>query len=186
MDQLFDKSKPYLDTKSKTAPTDRPKAVKPFPGPCVGVSDTMISDFSDPRFQAAFQQYFDELEVSVSDWPALFHEMNEDGENSAFIRMDASGNVIGFILFKPEHLKSWFFEETCGFIREFWVAEQHRNVGHGSALLRLAEEYFLKQGIFTCILTTDSAKAFYLNHGYVKAPGCKAKNKDDVFIKQLN
>ncbi len=111
--------------------------------------------------------------------------MNDEGNNLAFVRTDADGSVIGFIQYKPETFKSWFFEGTCGFVREFWVSDQHRNRGHGSALLRLTEEYFRKQGIFTSILTTDTAPGFYLKNGYTYVPECKAKNKDDVFVKRL-
>ena len=57
--------------------------------------------------------------------------------------------------------------------------------GHGAQLLALAEQYFLEQGIYTGILTTDTAERFYRRHGYVKASGCRAKNKDEVFTKRL-
>ncbi len=56
---------------------------------------------------------------------------------------------------------------------------------HGTALLRLAENYFLENKIYTCILTSDTAADFYEKHGYQKAPGCKAKNQDPVFLKHL-
>ena len=125
-------------------------------------SDNLISDFSDSLFQAVFKQYF-----------------------LAFVRTSESGNVIGFIQFKPLKFTSGFFEETCGFIREFWVADEYKNQAHGSALLALAEEHFLKNGIYTSILTTDTAAHFYEKHGYISAPGCKAKNQDAVFVKHL-
>ncbi|WP_300775512.1 hypothetical protein, partial [uncultured Acetatifactor sp.] len=51
--------------------------------------------------------------------------------------------------------------------------------------LALAEEHFLKNGIYTSILTTDTAAHFYEKHGYISAPGCKAKNQDAVFVKHL-
>ena len=90
-----------------------------------------------------------------------------------------------FIQFKPIKFSSWFFEETCGFIREFWISEAYRNAGHGTELLRLAEDYFKKHGMYTSILTTDTAERFYLKHGYQNAWGCEAKNKDAVFVKHL-
>lgn len=147
--------------------------------------DILISDFSDPLFQEAFKQYFAELGVHVSDWDSLFKEMNDEGDNKAFVRTDLEGNIIGFIQFKPMLFSSCFFEETYGFIREFWVSENYRNAGSGTKLIGLVEEYFLKNGIYTSILTTDTAEAFYLKHGYFKATGCKAKNEDEVFIKRL-
>ncbi|MBO4676125.1 MAG: GNAT family N-acetyltransferase [Oscillospiraceae bacterium] len=148
-------------------------------------SDVLISDFSDPLFQAAFQTYFSELGITVKDWDGLFREMNDEGDNQAFVRTATDGSVIGFIQFKPTKFTSWFFEETCGFIREFWISKANRNAGHGSALLRLAESCFKEHGMHTSILTTDTAGSFYLKHGYRKAPGCKAKNEDEVFVKLL-
>ena len=151
-------------------------------------TDTLISDFSDPLFRTAFQRYFAEMGIHVKDWDGLFREMNEGNEgekNAAYVRTAAEVGVIGFIQFIPIRFTSWFFEETCGFIREFWVAEKFRSQGHGSALLALAEGYFLEQGIRTGILTTDTAQCFYERHGYVREPGCRAKNTDDVLIKRL-
>lgn len=148
-------------------------------------SDMLISDFLDPIFQDAFKQYFSELGIKVKDWDGLFKEMNDDGDNLAFVRLDENKEVIGFIQFKPIVFTSWFFEETYGFIREFWVAEKHRNKRHGSELLEITEQYLCDQGIYSSILTTDTAEYFYMKHGYVKAPGCKARNKDDVYVKRL-
>ena len=151
-------------------------------------SDVLISDFSDPVFQAAFRQYFAEIEIKVKDWDGLFQEMNrgDDGEkNAAYVRLSANGGAIGFLLFLPIRFTSWFFEETCGFIREFWVADEFRGKGHGSELIALAERYFLEHGITTSILTTDTVRCFDERHGYRKAAGCKAKNKDEVFVKRL-
>ncbi len=79
--------------------------------------------------------------------------MNADGGNLAFVMTSDSGNVIGFI-------QSKLLKFTCGFIREFWVADEYRNQAHGSALLALAEEHFLKNGIYTSILTTDTISGF--------------------------
>ena len=147
--------------------------------------DTMITDFSNPLFQTAFKKYFGELGYAIRNWDALFTEMNDGSDTAAIVRTLADGEVIGFILFCPVTFASWFFEETCGFIREFWVAEAFRNQKHGSALLDLVEKHFLDAGIYTSILTTDTAARFYERHGYVKALGCKAKNHDDVWIKHL-
>ena len=116
-------------------------------------SDNLISDFSDSLFQAVFKQYFSELGLHIRDWDGLFREMTADGGNRAFVMTSDSGNVIGFIQFK-------LLKFTCGFIREFWVADEYRNQAHGSALLALAEEHFLKNGIYTSILTTDTISGF--------------------------
>lgn len=151
-------------------------------------SDVLILDFSDPAFQAAFQQYFGQLGITVKDWDGLFQEISrgDAGEkNAAYVRTGEDGSVIGFILFIPIRFTSWFFEGTGGFIREFWVTEEFRGQGHGAALLALAERYFLEHGMDTAILTTDTAEDFYLRHGYAGAPGCEAKNHDRVFLKRL-
>ncbi len=148
-------------------------------------TDTLTADFSDPLFQAAFRHYFSELGLEVNDWDGLFSEMNGEGDNEAYVRTAADGSFIGFIQFKPILFTSWFFEETCGFIREFWIAEPYRNCGHGTALLGLAETRMREQGISAFLLTTDTAESFYLRHGYRKAPAMKARNGDPVFIKRV-
>ncbi len=143
-----------------------------------------LTDFSDPAFQAAFRRYFTEMSVTVRDWEGLFREMNEGG-NAAFARTGGDGDLLGFIQFCSIPFTSWFFEETCGFIREFWVAPEARGRGVGSELLTLAEDHFRGKGIRTSILTTNTAAAFYVHHGYEKAPACRAKNNDDVYVKRL-
>lgn len=146
--------------------------------------DLLMTDFMDARFQQAFQLYFEELGICVKNWDGLFREMNDDG-NTAYLRLAEDGRTIGFVQFKPIVLSNWFFEEKAGFIREFWIAEGHRGQGHGSALLALAEEYFIRRDIRRVLLTTDSAAGFYEKHGYRKNPGIQAKNKDDVYVKEL-
>ena len=151
-------------------------------------SDKLITDFTDPVFQTAFRQYFAELGINVKDWDGLFQEMNAEVEgerNAAYVRMTEDGGVIGFIQFVPIRFASWFFEGTLGFIREFWVAEAFRGRGHGTELLALAENHFLEHGVCTSILTTETAERFYERHGYARAHGCRAKNKDEVFVKRL-
>lgn len=146
-------------------------------------TDTIIKDFKDPVFQSAFKAYFTELGIEVKDWNGLFQEISEEDGNTAIVRKTGEGKTIGFIMYKPIEFTSWFFEETRGFIREFWICKEYRNAGHGSELLGLAEEAFRSQGINSFILTTDTAEEFYIKHGYKKDPDCKAKNKDEVFVK---
>lgn len=145
--------------------------------------DTFITDFTDPLFEEAFKKYFSELEITVKDWDGLFQEMNDDEGVAAVIRTAEDGSVMGFIMYQPIQFTSWFFEETRGFIREFCIAKEYRNLGHGSQLLKLVEDEFIRQGIRSFILTTDTAEDFYLNHGYKTISSCTAKNKDRVFIK---
>lgn len=148
-------------------------------------TDELITDFSNPLFQDAFRIYFAELGISVKNWEGLFQEMNDEDGNTAFLRIAKDGSLIGFIQFQPIVFTSSFFEETCGFIREFYVEEKFRNKGHGTDLLYLAENYFKEKGIYTSILTTDTAEEFYRRNGYEEARGCRAKNQDKVLIKRL-
>lgn len=148
-------------------------------------NDILISDFSDSRFKDAFQIYFAELGIQVKDWDGLFREMNDGGENRAWLRTNEDGDIIGFIQFIPISFSSWFFEETRGFIREFWIRKEFRGQGHGTALLNLAESYFADRNIKTLILTTDSAPDFYRDRGYEKDETISARNKDDVFVKRI-
>ncbi len=146
----------------------------------------LLSDFTDPRFRAAFQTYFAELDISVRDWDGLFREMNEEVNNSAWLLLDDSGGTMGFLQFQMTGFSNWFFEEPFGFIREFWIAPAYRRQGHGKALLRLTEDYLVEHGVYRAVLTADDAVAFYLANGYEIAPGTKAKNKMDVLTKNLS
>ena len=146
-------------------------------------NDILITDFCDPRFKTAFQTYFEEMDFHIRDWDGLFREMNEDGKNRAWLRLDECEGVVGFIQFIPITFSSWFFEGKAGFIREFWIRKEFRGRGNGTALLSLAEQYFLEQGIRRFILTTATAPDFYRARGYEKDETITAKNKDDVFVK---
>ena len=148
-------------------------------------NDIRITDFFDPRFQHAFKSYFSELGIEVRDWDGLFQEMSQGKGTVAIVRSDLNGAVIGFIIYEPIEFKSWFFEKAAGFIREFWVAKDFRGLGHGSDLLRLAEEDFGRQGICLAILTTDTAEGFYKARGFRPDPAMKAKNGDAVYVKEL-
>ena len=160
--------------------------VLPREGVFMAVDVILISDFMDSRFRAAFQAYFAELDISVKDWAGLFQEMNEEGNNRACLLLDVDGGTIGFIQFQMTSFFNWFFEEPFGFIREFWIAPAHRRQGHGKTLLHLAETYFVEHGVYRSILNADDAISFYLANGYQKAPGIMAKNKMEVFVKNLS
>ena len=149
------------------------------------VHTILLSDFTDPRFRCAFQSYFAELSISVRDWDGLFREMNEEGSNLAYLLLDESGETLGFIQFQTTGFSNWFFEEPFGFIREFWIAPAYRRRGYGKMLLHLAEAYIMEHGAHRAILTADDAVSFYLANGYEKAPGIRAKNKMEVFVKTL-
>lgn len=149
------------------------------------MKDILITDFTNHFFQEAFKLYFEELGISVRQWDKLFTEMNEDKDNFAYIRLSENNETIGFIQFTTITLSGWFFEENLGFIREFWIAKEYRGAGNGRDLLRLAELFFKDKGIAKSILTTDTAPEFYKKCGYMKDISVTAKNKDDVYIKNL-
>lgn len=144
--------------------------------------DKMIREYNDQAFQAAFRAYFAEMGIQVSNWEGLFAQMTDEGDTT-ILRMDESGQVIGFIMFSRIEMTSWFFEDRYGFIREFWVAPEQRNKGIGAELLAQAETFFARQGIHKMILTSDTAERFYLKHGFRKEEGMVAKNKAPVYVK---
>ncbi len=168
------------------------------------------TDFSNPAFQAAFRTYFGELGCRVTNWDGLFAAMGETGReytwthrdktgritrfvsgvdadehDHAVTLQDETGEVVGFIQFTAMHMDSWFFAVKCGFIREFWIRSDLRCQGHGTELLRLAEDWLREQGCLCVLLTTDTAPEFYRKHGYTLRSGIEARNKDDVHVKQL-
>ena len=147
--------------------------------------DILISDFSDVRFQQAFRAYFTEEGMHIKNWDALFAEMNSQKDNQAFVRVNEKDEIVGFLQFQPGEMNHWFFRQPIGFVREFWIAQPFRGQGHGSQLLALTEEYFIKQGLARAILTAEDAEDFYLRQGYEKEPCIAAKNKMNVFSKQL-
>ena len=173
-------------------------------------TDMLTTDFTDAAFQTAFRTYFGELGVCVTNWDGLFAAMgaagrdycwthkdetgrissfvsgvHADERDHAFVRRDTDGLVIGFIQFTTMDMSSWFFRAKCGFIREFWIREDLRRQGHGSALLKNAENWLQAQGCLCVFLTTDTAPDFYVKHGYTLQKEIEARNKDAVYMKHL-
>lgn len=145
----------------------------------------VITDSFDTRFQEAFKAYFEELGVSIRDWDGLFQEMKDQPGNVVILALADQSHVIGFIQVKIDTASHWFFEETLGFIREFWVTPSFRGQGYGTALLCAAEKFFVENSAYKAILTTDTAPDFYRKNGYVRDHSYVAKNKDEVFTKLL-
>ena len=145
----------------------------------------LLSDFSDVCFRSAFQQYFAELDIHVSDWDGLFDEMNREGNNLAYLLPADGGGAAAFLQFQLTGFSNWFLEEDLGFIREFWVDPARRSRGIGTMLLVAAEQYFVQRGVFHALLTADNAVGFYLARGYRKSPGIRAKNQMEVLSKYL-
>lgn len=174
-------------------------------------TDRMIREYmSDTAFQSAFRRYCGEMGIRVTNWDGLFAAMGETGReftwtqrdgagqvqsfaagmnatdrDCTWTRRDENGEVVGFIQFTAMDMMSWFFRARCGFIREFWIAPALRRQGHGTQLLRMAEEHLAAQGCAYILLTTDSAPDFYRRHGYTRQKGIAARNEADVFVKAL-
>ena len=146
--------------------------------------DFFTWDFSGSDLQEAYRSYFAEQGVLVGDWDAYFQKMS-DGPTTAMVRRNSKGTIIGFIQCSKLTMTSWFFEDTYGFVEEFWVAPEYRCKGHGSEMLKNAEERFASGGVTHMILTTDSAEAFYLHRGYRREKGIAARNLAPVYVKQL-
>ena len=66
----------------------------------MSINTILLSDFTDPRFRAAFQAYFTELGISVRDWDGLFREMDGENTNRAYLMLDGSGGTVGFLQFQ--------------------------------------------------------------------------------------
>lgn len=173
-------------------------------------TDTLISQYDDAAFQAAFRAYFEELGCRVTNWDGLFagmgekgrdatwtHRdesghvvsfaawMNADAQDYAWVRRDESGAVVGFIQFTVMDMQSWFFTAKCGFIREFWIAPALRRQGHGTELLKMAEEWLASHSCAYAFLTTSTAPQFYQRHGYTPRREIHARNEDAVYVKAL-
>ena len=149
--------------------------------------DMLLNDCTDPVLQAAFRTYYGELGVRVTNWEGLFAEINAN-EDRFLVRRNEAGEIIGFLmLVTSEAVTAWrgFFSTRMGCVEEFWIAPACRGQGHGSALLRQAEEHFAAEGCGYAILTTDTAPDFYRRRGYSLQRGVRAKNNVDVYMKPL-
>lgn len=150
-------------------------------------NDTLMNDCTNPALQTAFRTYYGELGVKVTNWDGLFEEIGE-GEDEILVRWNEKGEIVGFLmLVTSEAVTAWrgFFSTKLGCVEEFWIAPAYRRQGHGSALLKLAEEHLAAQGCGYTILTTDTAPDFYRRHGYTHQAGIRAKNTADVYVKPL-
>ncbi len=145
----------------------------------------VISDFKNERFQRVFKMYFQEFGINVRDWDGLFEEMNSEEKIEALLCLEQDGEVIGFIQYQFIQLAHSFFEEKLGFIREFWIDNEHREKGYGTSLLKKTEDYFKEKGIHKTILTSDTEEEFFVKRGYKKDESINAKNNDNVYIKEL-
>lgn len=147
---------------------------------------SLLEDKTDARFQLAFKQYFEEIEIQISDWDDLFRQMSQEEGNLTFlIENEDKDAVIGFLEFRFDRLNNWFFEEKVGFIREFWIHPDRRGQNLGTGLLRHTELYLQQNQVHKVILTSDTAEAFYQKNRYQIDRSYMAKNDLPVYSKVL-
>lgn len=139
-----------------------------------------FTDYENPIFCDAFKKYFKEIEVEVNDWDKLFKEINNNDKDCSKVIIE-SNQMIGFLMFRIDEMKHWFFDEKIGFLREFWIDPNYRNQGLGTKLLKAFEEKCKDTN--RIILTPDEdAIHFYEKNGY-HFEQINAKNKMDVMVK---
>lgn len=146
-----------------------------------------IKDYFDERFTNCFKKYFAELGLTIKNWDGLFEEMNSCRIKDKFetILLLDRNEPIGFIQFQCETFMNWFFQESAGFIREFWIAEKYRNQGYGTKLMNLSFSYFQEKDIHKVLLTTDTAEDFYERKGFKKDLSYSAKNNLPTYVKNI-
>ena len=147
-----------------------------------------LVNFYDERFKLCFRAYFQELGVPLGEDTDVFDEMTrarEEEQMRALVLADEH-RLAGFILFQVECLRSGFFEERVGFIRELWVAPSARGHGYGRQLLEAAQQHFRQENICKLLLTyEDDALGFYVSSGFRPAPSYTAVNEGAVIVKDI-
>ena len=147
-----------------------------------------LSNFYDERFTQCFRAYFLEIGVKLKADTDVFDVITKsyEKENMRTFVIEEGKQFAGFIMLQPEHLKSNFFEEPVGFIRELWVAPSFRRLGYGKQLIEIAEDFFKKKKIHKLILTyAEDALEFYKRLGFKPDSAYKAKNDGNVIVKYL-
>lgn len=142
----------------------------------------------DAAFQQAFCAYFAEIGIHLKTDTDVWDEIDASfhKEQTVCVTLTDGSKIVGFILFQPHFLTDSmnFFTQKLGFIRELWVAPNHRRQGLGRRLVQYAEQFFQERGICKAILTYEpSAIHFYENLGYQADPSYSARNGERVITK---
>lgn len=147
-----------------------------------------LNNFYDAEFMQCFRAYFLEIGIDLKGNTAVFDDIAESYEKEemrTFVIRE-KGGIVGFIMIQPECLKSGFFEEHAGFIRELWISPPSRRLGYGKQLIERAEEYFRGKGISKLILTyEENALPFYKRLGFDFDCSYSARNGENVVIKHF-
>ena len=149
------------------------------------MQDIYVEDFESELFTEAFKKYHGEVSTSPWNWELLFQQMNSEKDiTKAIMRLDGN-TVVGFIMFCEVELKCIFFSEKFGYIRELWVDAAYRNTGHGSQLMRLAENYFSDRMVSqTALMTSPKVKGFYQKLGYSASEAIFSED-GEILIKKI-
>ena len=148
-----------------------------------------LSNFYDERFKQCFRAYFLEIGLKLKEDTDVFDDITKsyEDENMRTFVLTEEDQFAGFIMLQPEYLKSGFFEEWVGFIRELWVAPSFRRLGCGKQLIERAEDYFRVKKISKLILTyEEDALGFYKRLGFYPDDSYKAKNEGKVIVKYIS
>lgn len=147
-----------------------------------------IKDFKESSFKNAFRTYFKEIGIELKEDTDVFDLITKSKEEEGMrcCCVEADGEVIAFIMFQIENMKSRFFTEDLGFIREFWVKEERRRKKIGSKLMEYCINEFKKFGIKKLILTyEEEALLFYEKQGFALDLSYMAKNKMQCVVKNI-
>lgn len=147
-----------------------------------------FKNFHDSYFKKAFREYFKEIGISLNDDTDVFDLITKSQEEEGMrcLGMCANEDVVGFIMFQVEHMKSNFFKEDLGFIREFWVKKEYRLKGIGTKLFQEVVKEFESLEVKKLILTYEkSALGFYNKLGFKLDLSYTALNEENCIIKKI-
>lgn len=149
----------------------------------------LFSDYKDLNFQTLFLAYFQEIGVIFPEGYNVFDDIALSAINEKMMTLVAkdSDQMVAFLMFQPETFTSSsnFFKQSTIFIREFSVKLSHRKHGIGKQLMESIFDYAKANAYHSVVLTTTTAKNFYLSLGFVEDNSYQAKNKQPVFIKHI-
>jgi len=145
-----------------------------------------ITDFTDQLFVRAFkQQMLEENDIiEINNLESLLNKLNAVGDSFAYVKINESDEVIGFILGQKIVLSNAFFQEFYGYIKIVWKSERFDDKSCYDELLQLCEKRFEKMGITQFAVDCEIAKeSVFLRNQYFKNE-CLLHNGKQVFCKK--
>lgn len=148
-----------------------------------------LLNYKDENFQLLFLNYFHEIGVILPAGYNVFDDIALSAVNEKMMTIVAKDKdqMVAFLMFQPEIFTSSsnFLKQNTIFIREFSVKLSHRKHGIGKLLMEAVFDYAKQNEYHTIVLTTTTAKTFYLNLGFIEDSSYQAKNKQPVLIKHI-